>query len=446
MIEVILASTQDGGIGYKAKLPWSISSELSLFQAKTRNNVVIVGRSTYETIGELPDRTVLVVGSGEEQYKSIEDAVEYALKNHKGHIMIIGGKKVYDYTFKNLKHIISKIHLTVISEEITDIDCYLDTNPSELMNEYRVVETLRYTRFVHYVLEPKVLCGELQYLHLLKDVLLNGKAEIGRNGKTYRKTFAPISIDLSLEFPLLTTKKMFTRGIIEELLFFMRGETDSKLLESKGVNIWKGNTSRDFLDKTGLLQYPEGMMGPMYGYNWRFFGAEYVSTAGKPSNTTHGIDQLQNIIHLIKTEPQSRRIIMTDFNPAQVHLGVLYPCHSIVLQFFVRDSQFLDMTCYNRSSDLFLGLPFNIASSSLMLMIIAELTGLKAGMFHLVLGDCHIYEEHIEAVKAQLTRVPFKPPTMSLDFNTDDVNSLSVENFHLRDYESHASIKAPMIA
>ena len=181
----------------------------------------------------------------------------------------------------------------------------------------------------------------------------------------------------------------------------------------------------------------------MYGSQWRHFNANLDDFDVETSTYRGGYDQLQYVINLIKTDSKSRRILMTTFNPAQADKGVLYPCHSIVNQFYV-DGEFLDMTCYNRSSDLFLGLPFNIASSSLLLHIIAKLTGYKPRMFHLYLGDCHIYEPHIDAVKTQLERIPKSPPTVSIsEFNS--VEELTYEHIILTNYKCDTSIKAEMV-
>lgn len=442
MIEVILACTKDGGIGYKNKLPWNIQSEMNIFHARTINSVVIVGRVTAENMPILESRILFIVGSNEAYFNSVEDAVTCAISNHpRKKIIVIGGKQIYDHVFLNMNHLISKIYLSVLKDDNYEIDTYLNQTPSEIQEKFNIIETMEFKSFHHYTLIPKLLSGEIQYLNLLNDVLENGKSEHGRNGVTLHKFHHSLEFDLTHGFPLLTTKKMFTRGIIEELLFFIRGDTDSKFLESKNVNIWKENTSRSFLDKMGFDEYPEGMMGPMYGYNWRFFGSEYDSHTGKPKSC--GIDQFKNVINLIKTDPASRRIIMTDFNPAQAHQGVLYPCHSLILQFFVRDGLYLDMTCYNRSSDLFLGLPFNIASSSFLLEIVANLTGLKASKFYLTLGDCHIYNDHIQQVKTQLSRVPFKPPIVSI--SKLDIDNLTVDNFAVENYHSHGPIQAKMV-
>jgi dihydrofolate reductase/thymidylate synthase len=428
MIELILAMTKSCGIGYQNKLPWVCKKELSLFETKTMDNVVIVGQKTSINMPILQGRTVFIVNSSH----SIEDAIRYNLGNKK--IFIIGGATVYNYVLKNLMHIVERIHISIMNEEYT-CDSFVNLNINDI--NFNTESKQEFKDFVHYVLTPKNK-GEIQYRNLLSNLLENGKNTYGRNGNVMSDFVNHFTFNLTEGFPLLTTKKMFFRGIVEELLFFLRGDTDTKKLEQKGINIWKGNTSRKFMDSVGL-NYPEGMMGPMYGYQWRFFNEDYTGI-----NINKGIDQLSNVIHMIKTDPKSRRILMTDFNPLQVSEGVLYPCHSIILQFFVEDN-FLDMYCFNRSSDVFLGLPFNIASSSLMLMIIAKMTNLVPRYFNLSLGDCHIYEQHIECVKQQLERIPFKFPNVSIkDFNS--IEDITYEHIILNNYNYHPSIKAEMVS
>ena len=290
---------------------------------------------------------------------------------------------------------------------------------------------------------------ETNYLTLLSDVFNNGNLQIGRNGNTKSMFGKTLDFDLRLGFPLLTTKNMFFRGIFEELLFFIKGETDSKLLEEKKIHIWNGNTNRQFLDSTGKSNRKEGIMGPMYGYQWRHFNSEYDETTSKPKNS-HSFDQLEKVIKKIREEPQSRRILLTDYNPLQADEGVLYPCHSIIIQFYVNNG-YLDMFCYNRSSDLFHGLPFNIASSSLLLFLIAKITDLIPRKFILSLGDCHIYEEHFEAVKEQLLRTPYDFPQIEIDEKIklnelNDIEKLKFSDIILTNYTSHPSIKAKMVS
>jgi thymidylate synthase len=207
----------------------------------------------------------------------------------------------------------------------------------------------------------------------------------------------------------------------------------------KGINIWKGNTTREFLDKMNL-PYDEGMMGPMYGYQWRFFNKPYSEEKG-------GIDQFKNLIDTLKKDPNSRRLLMTDFNPAMVDEGVLYPCHSLILQFYV-DEDKLSVKMYQRSADLFLGLPFNIASTTLLLYIVAKLVSMKPDMVHITLGDCHIYEQHIDVVKEQLSRTPYNLPQLELpNFTTlDEVEQTDYTMYILKEYNCHPAIKADMIA
>jgi thymidylate synthase len=428
MIEVIFAMDSNGGVGYRGSIPWSIKMETFIFKMKTMGHCVIVGKTTYMNLPELVNRTVVVVSKNSEEvhdlcFDNIEKAIEFCLTTGKT-IFIIGGVQIYQQVFKNFDHLITKIHFSILKEEYT-CDTFL-TFPKSIIEKSTSQD---FGEFIHYEYKANV-DGEIQYLELIKQVLTNGFESGSRNGITRRMFGKHLKFDLREGFPLLTTKKMFFRGIVEELLFFMRGDTDSKILEKKGVNIWKGNTSREFLDKMGF-DYPEGEMGPMYGAQWRNFNGQHI-------------DQLSNVIEKLKKEPDSRRIMMTTFNPAQSELGVLYPCHSIITQFFVQDG-FLDMFCYNRSSDLFLGLPFNIASSALLQIIIAKLVGLKPRYFNLSLGDAHIYEQHFEAVKTQISRVPHKFPKIEIN-SAENFADMKYEDFTVVDYTSHPTIKAPMVA
>lgn len=287
-----------------------------------------------------------------------------------------------------------------------------------------------------------------QYLNILKKVLDNGEEKIGRNGLTKSLFSESLTFDLRDGFPLLTTKKMFIRGIIEELLFFLRGDTDSSILEEKKINIWKGNTNRKFLDSIGKNKRKTGVLGPMYGYQWRNFNAPYNEETHSAVDKNLGIDQLSNLIDKIKKDPSSRRLVITDFNPSQADEGVLYPCHSLILQFYV-SGNYIDMFCYNRSSDLFHGLPFNIASSSLLLMIIAKVTNLVPRKFNLTLGDCHIYESHYDSVKTQLNRIPYNFPQININKELktiSDIEKLEFTDFSIENYKYHPSIKVDMVS
>lgn len=426
MLQIILAHDKNFGIGNKRNLPWHSPEELTMFKYKTMDSVLIVGRKTAETLPNLINREIVVVSSS--RY-SLEEAILLSLQKKANATFVIGGSSIYNEIFKNYKHLISTIHVSIMRG---NYECDSFIEPINYEEEYKCISTQNFKDFVHKVYQPFHKCGELQYLQLLSDVMSNGVDTYGRNGKVKSVFGKSLTFNLQEEFPLLTTKKMFLRGIVEELLFFIRGETNSKILEEKGVNIWKANTEERL-----------GLMGPMYGSQWRHFNANLQDFDVETSTYKGGYDQLQNVINLVKTDPKSRRILMTTFNPEQADKGVLYPCHSIVNQFHV-DGKYLDMTCYNRSSDLFLGLPFNIASSSLLLHIIAKETGHVPRFFHLYLGDCHIYDCHRDAVSLQLTRLPKPAPQIEVR-HFEKIESLTFDMFELENYQSYPSIKADMV-
>jgi thymidylate synthase len=279
---------------------------------------------------------------------------------------------------------------------------------------------------------------ELQYLDLLKLVKENGIIKNTRNGITYSYFGHLLKFDINNNgFPLLTTKKIFFKGVVEELLWFLRGSVNSKELEEKGVNIWKGNSSREYLDANGFFDYDVGYLGPIYGYQWRSFNGI--------------IDQLKYVLNELKVE-NSRRIIMTAWNPCQLEQQALPPCH--ILYNFYKNNEYLSCMMYMRSTDLFLGLPFNIASTALLTLIIAKVSGMKVKEIAISMCDCHLYEEHIDAVDIQLNRNPFNFPnieiTKEIDINISIeekikwIESLTFNDFNLINYNYHHNIKAVM--
>lgn len=395
-----------------------------------------MGRKTYENIPTLNNRQVICLSNSGDSGITLDD-IDIIAKYDK--IFIAGGAQIYKLAFEK-ENYIQKVHLSII-RGIYKCDTFFNIN---WLKDFVIIEHIKYTEFDHYILQ-RTSKSESQYINLLQDILNTGIIRKGRNGNTKSVFGKHLEFDLRNGFPLLTTKKMFFRGIIEELLFFLRGDTDTKILEEKGINIWKDNTSKEFLEAKGL-PYKEGIMGPNYGYNWRFFNAPYDKINAKP--TEEGIDQLKNICELIKSDPTSRRIFMTTFNPSQVEECSLHPCHSIVLQFYVEDT-FLDMYAYSRSADMFLGIPFNIASYACMLSIIAKVSNLIPRNLIIGIGDAHIYEEHYDKIYEQIKRLPYKFPTLSIEkeiSNVEDIEKLQYKDFSLKEYNYHPSIKAKMIA
>ena len=288
--------------------------------------------------------------------------------------------------------------------------------------------------------------GEQQYLDLLQEILDKGNDRDTRNGMTRSLFGKRIEFDVEKEgFPLLTTKRVFFRGVLEELIWFVNAKTNAKELDEKNVKIWNGNTTREYLDKIGLEKYKEFETGPIYGYQWRHFNAPYEGM--NSDYTGKGIDQLQNCIDLIKTDPTSRRILMSGWNPCQLKEMCLPPCH-VSYQWYVEDDK-LSCMMYQRSGDLFLGVPFNIASTAFLTLMIATLTNKKLGKIIITLGDSHIYHNHFEAVKEQLSRDIRKMPEVKVKLEEKDIEKMKIEDFKFDDflinnYKPHGKISAPM--
>ncbi len=256
-----------------------------------------------------------------------------------------------------------------------------------------------------------------QYLDLLNRVLTEGSAKEDRTGTGTISVFGhQMRFNLEEGFPLLTTKKLHLKSIIYELLWFLQGDTNVKYLQDHGVRIWN-----EWADENGEL-------GPVYGHQWRSW----------PDYKGGTIDQIANVVNMIKNNPDSRRLIVSAWNVAEVEKMALPPCHTL-FQFYVANGR-LSLQLYQRSADIFLGVPFNIASYALLLMMVAQATGLKAGDFVHTLGDAHIYRNHLDQVKLQLTRDPRKLPIMKINPEKKDIFSFEYEDFTLEGYDPHPHI------
>ena len=331
--------------------------------------------------------------------------------------------------------------------------------------------------------------GENGYLSLLKETLANGENKMTRNGNVISSFGSMINFkNINEYFPLITTKKMFFRGIVEELLWFLRGSTNANELKMKSVHIWDGNSTREYLDSLGL-DYPEGELGPVYGWQWRKFGKEYgeedddngdiyidisgsdkdtdtdtdtdtatdTSTSNYIYNDTYfgnkGVDQIKYIIEELLKENSSRRAVLSAWNPIDLKKMALPPCH--ILYIFNKSSKGLSCHMTLRSSDLFLGLPFNIASTALLTQILAYVLHINASEICLSICDAHIYEEHLTQVNKQINNEIYDLPkviikkaapdiTSSVDEKIKWIESLVYEDFELSNYKSHAALSAIM--
>jgi len=290
--------------------------------------------------------------------------------------------------------------------------------------------------------EKKAEHEEMQYLNLIKKIIDSGNKRGDRTGTGTLSLFGA-QMRFSLRggtFPLLTTKKVFYRGIAEELFWFIRGSTSAKELQDKNVRIWDGNSSREFLDSIGLKDREEGDLGPVYGFQWRHFGAEYINMHADYSGK--GVDQLGEVINRIKNKPNDRRIIMCAWNPADLDKMALPPCHCLV-QFYVANGE-LSCQLYQRSADMGLGVPFNIASYALLTIMIAHVTGLVPGDFVHTLGDAHVYSNHLEALKIQLEREPKEFPKIVIKRKVEKIEDFNIDDFEVVGYQSHPKIAMDM--
>ena len=287
---------------------------------------------------------------------------------------------------------------------------------------------------------------EYQYLNLIQDLLNEGKLEEGRNGKTLRGVGAAMHFSLENgKIPILTTKKTAWKTGTRELLWFIKGQTDNKILTDQGVGIWKGNTTAEFLEKCGLDYEPGRSIGPMYGHQARFWNAAY--TGCETDYTGQGIDQLQKVIDDLKNPEtrNSRRHVVSVWNPEQLDQGVLNPCH-ILYQFVVTDGNKLSCLLFQRSNDSILGLPINVLSYSMLTHIIAKICDLEPYEFIHFGGDVHIYDNLFEQAKEQISREPYPFPTLEILNKRDNVNDYVIEDFKLHDYQYHPAIKGAMRA
>jgi thymidylate synthase len=260
-----------------------------------------------------------------------------------------------------------------------------------------------------------------QYLDLMRHVLEHGERKSDRTGTGTLSVFgAQLRFDLAAGFPLLTTKKVHLRSIIHELLWFLKGDTNTRYLKEHGVTIWD-----EWADANGNL-------GPVYGYQWRSW----------PAPDGRHIDQVSQVIEQLRKNPDSRRLIVSAWNVADLPKMALLPCHAF-FQFYVAEGR-LSCQLYQRSADLFLGVPFNMASYALLTLMVAQVCGLKAGDFVHTFGDTHLYMNHLEQAREQLSRTPRRPPVMRLNPAVKDLFAFRYEDFTLENYDPHPAIRAPV--
>lgn len=468
LIGAMLQGTR--GIGYRGKLPWPrLKTDMDYFSRMTKGGQVLMGRKTWESL-PLKNRPLLgrenVVLSrslvGDDRFKvvkSLDDFLLRARRDDESQNWVIGGEQLWQEAIKREE--CQKIYLTEVPGDYPSDSIFPKFDRRfELISEVRKWEAKIDDFLVFRVYQNRQSLGseENGYLDLLRSLLNKGEKVKGRNGLVLRQFGGQLNFDLQRGFPLLTTKKVYFKGVVEELLFFLRGQTDAKKLDQVGVSIWNGNTTREFLDSRGLSKYQAGDMGPMYGWNWRHFAGVYQGCDADYHGV--GYDQLKELIRGLMTDPFSRRHLLTTYDPSKVSESVLAPCHGLIVQFFVRSGadgkRYLDCQMYQRSVDVFLGLPFNIASYGLLVDLLAKVCDYQVGRLSLVLGDVHLYQEHLPVAERQLTRCPLVFPKVEIikpylrglgaDGAIKYLESLCYQDFKLVDYYSWPGLKAEMKA
>lgn len=283
---------------------------------------------------------------------------------------------------------------------------------------------------------------EQQYLDLIKRIIDTGSVRKDRTGTGTIGLFGQ-QMRFSLkdnQLPLLTTKKVFFKGVLEELLWFIKGDTNAKHLQEKGVKIWDGNSSKAYLESRGLGHREEGDLGPVYGFQWRHWGAEYKTM--HDDYTGSGIDQLATAINTIKTNPYDRRIVVSAWNPTDIPNMALPPCH-MFFQFYVNGNR-LSCQMYQRSCDVGLGVPFNIASYALLTIMVAHVCELEPDELIIAMGDTHIYLDHVEALKEQIARRPRPFPKLMIRNRRACIDDFCFDDFEVVGYDPYGPIKMKM--
>ena len=478
---IVAYCKQNNGIGFDNKIPWLLKNDLKNFQQITSKtfkdhtkNMVVMGRKTWDSIPDkhkpLKNRINVVLTRNKdiklkyeiESYKDthvkydfneILEVVKLNKNFNISNIFIIGGETLYKMALESKE--VSKIYVT---EVYKDFDC--DTFfPKIDENEFKLTyiskfyyESNNYYRYLEYVpitnnsIKIWKNVEEEVYLKTLKNIITSGIQTDDRTGVgTYSIFGEKFTYNLEDTFPALTTKKIFLKGIFEELMLYLSGKTDNSILNDKNIHIWDGNTSREFLNNRGLYHYPEGDMGETYGFNFRHYGGFYGTC--KDDNRGKGFDQLEYVLYLIKHEPNSRRIIINLWNPATMNKAALPACLCFY-QFYVDTKhKKLNLQIYIRSSDYFLANNWNTLTGALLVNMICNLKdiNLSPGKLTVITGDTHIYKNHIEQVNENLLRTP--KPFPKLIFNSGPKNSIydyKYEDIKLIDYCPYKNIKAPM--
>lgn len=452
---VVLAVGFGGAIGSNGKLPWgrTLKQDLVRFKRLTAGGTLLMGRKTWESIGckPLPDRNHVIIsrdaknvrGSPTAVASSLDDALARAYDMNRP-VFVVGGANIVQEAWT--REDCTVVELTRVyrrySDANTRVDLTLLNRRFQLHGESTLCESDDRVAFQFETYRR--ISGEQRYLDLVKRVMDRGVVRTDRTGVGTKALFGQtLRFDLSeRRMPLFTTKRVFWRGIVEELFWFLRGSTDVNELTAKGIHFWDANASRSFLDNRGLTTNRTGDIGPAYGFQWRHFGAKYRGCAAAHDGS--GVDQIKNIERLLRDNPSSRRILLTAWNPSDLSKTALPPCH-VLAQFCVDDDKNLTCCLYQRSADLGLGVPFNVASYALLTHLFAHCAGLRAKELVHTMGDTHLYLNHEKPMMQCLERTPLPAPRIMIDApEVRCIDDLKPEHVTLEGYRCHASVPMKM--
>ena len=487
MLNIIVNTGYNNIIGINNDLFIKCKEDLNYFKKITsetytdKKNIVVMGYNTWCSIPEknkpLQNRLNVIISRNHmstinvnenvKSFVTLDNFIEWLIFNKKKYnkVFIIGGESIYNQVFTNYSSSIEAVYITKVNSTNLNIDDIIKNN-NNLHISYFNNDIWNNENYDLYLSKSKSTNGliydkgnyekceldlsfqiylnkvnknkeELNYLNLMDRILNKDNIKDTRNSKVYSTFGEKMVFDLRETFPLLTTKKMPFKTILRELLWFIKGSTNNEELKKSKVNIWNKNADDYFKSSN----YENGDLGPVYGFQWRHFGAKYDGCDKKYDN--QGIDQLKYIINEIKSNPSSRRLVLSSWNPVDIPNMALPPCH-VMVQFNI-SGKYIDAQLYQRSGDMFLGVPFNIASYSLLLHIIGKITGYIPRKFIHIIGDTHIYENHINAVKEQINRIPYKFPELIISEELNDIDNITENMFEIKNYNYYPTIKAEMI-